>query len=284
VRYVVQSWPGVSPPPPSRPPPSPSPPPSPPFAPCLVDYRYGTPVGRGGHWGWSLLLFAHSVPGTAMDGMVPDGNCLLIVYRRIRGHYAWGNPDALYCVKALKDYNVAATTGAATNKYTVASGGTATNPGNAIDYSSSASYYQSEVGDGDQYIQIDLGSEHTVIKVVVQWGGAVASLDPADKYMPAGVAFETGVHNEAVINVNDPGRVGTFHPVIVQSNHQLMTASMFHVTNLTPGSANTLAPGYIRYSALAFYNTPVGLDNRTRCIHSLQAPDFKPWNINVISW
>jgi hypothetical protein len=30
------------------------------------------------------------------------------------------------------------------------------------------------------------------------------------------------------------GRVGTFHHVILQSKHQLMTASMFHVTDLTP--------------------------------------------------
>jgi hypothetical protein len=29
-----------------------------------------------------------------------------------------------------------------------------------------------------------------------------------------------------------------FHHVILQSNHELMTAGMVHVTNLTPGSAN----------------------------------------------
>ena len=34
------------------------------------------------------------------------------------------------------------------------------------------------------------------------------------------------------------GRVGTFHHVSLQSKHQLMTASMVHVTNLTPGSDN----------------------------------------------
>jgi hypothetical protein len=35
------------------------------------------------------------------------------------------------------------------------------------------------------------------------------------------------------------GRVGTFHHVILQSKHQLMTASMVYVTNLTPpGSDN----------------------------------------------
>jgi hypothetical protein len=37
------------------------------------------------------------------------------------------------------------------------------------------------------------------------------------------------------------GRVGTFHHVIFQSKHhsiQLMTASMVHVTNPTPGSDN----------------------------------------------
>ena len=38
--------------------------------------------------------------------------------------------------------------------------------------------------------------------------------------------------------VNTPmGRVGTFH-VILQSKQQLMTASMVHITNLTPGSEN----------------------------------------------
>jgi hypothetical protein len=38
------------------------------------------------------------------------------------------------------------------------------------------------------------------------------------------------------------GRVGTFHHVIVerQNTVQLMTASMIHVTNLTPGSVTTL--------------------------------------------
>jgi hypothetical protein len=30
------------------------------------------------------------------------------------------------------------------------------------------------------------------------------------------------------------GRVGTFHVVILQSKHQVMTAGTFHVTNLTP--------------------------------------------------
>jgi hypothetical protein len=34
------------------------------------------------------------------------------------------------------------------------------------------------------------------------------------------------------------GRVGTFHHVILQSKHQLTTASIYHVTNLTPGSDN----------------------------------------------
>jgi hypothetical protein len=34
------------------------------------------------------------------------------------------------------------------------------------------------------------------------------------------------------------GRVGTFYHIILQSKHQLMTASMVRVTNLTPGSDN----------------------------------------------
>jgi hypothetical protein len=39
------------------------------------------------------------------------------------------------------------------------------------------------------------------------------------------------------------GRVGTFHHVILQPKHQLMTASMVHVTNLTPGSDATTLVG-----------------------------------------
>jgi hypothetical protein len=34
------------------------------------------------------------------------------------------------------------------------------------------------------------------------------------------------------------GGLGTFHHVILQSKHHFMTASMVHVTNLTPGSDN----------------------------------------------
>jgi hypothetical protein len=41
--------------------------------------------------------------------------------------------------------------------------------------------------------------------------------------------------------LNTMNRVGTRHHVMLQSNHQLMTPGMVHVTNLTPGSdASTL--------------------------------------------
>ena len=81
----------------------------------------------------------------------------------------------------LRDYNVV--TNAVENKYTAASGGAATNYRYAIDYSSSTTYYESELGDSGQYIQVDLGRDHTVLKIVVQWGGAVSSSDPAEQYM-----------------------------------------------------------------------------------------------------
>jgi 4-hydroxybenzoate polyprenyltransferase len=52
------------------------------------------------------------------------------------------------------------------------------------------------------------------------------------------------IYDVDIDKVNKPflpvaaGRVGTFHHVILQSKHRLMTASIVHVTNLTPGSDN----------------------------------------------
>ena len=40
------------------------------------------------------------------------------------------------------------------------------------------------------------------------------------------------------------GRLGTFDHVILQSNHRLMTASIVHVTNLTPPGSNKASRAY----------------------------------------
>jgi hypothetical protein len=57
------------------------------------------------------------------------------------------------------------------------------------------------------------------------------------------MVFSRGIiaaaHNANAVVITsgyDMGRAGTFHHVMLQSIHQLMTASMFHVTNLTSGS------------------------------------------------
>jgi serine/threonine kinase 16 len=60
-------------------------------------------------------------------------------------------------------------------------------------------------------------------------GGPVAHRD----VKPGNVLLETSMEVEGGVRAV---RVGTFHNVILQSKHQLMTVRMFHVTNLTPGS------------------------------------------------
>jgi hypothetical protein len=57
-----------------------------------------------------------------------------------------------------------------------------------------------------------------------------------------------GDANDAECEECDPvtGRTGTFHHVILQSKHQLMTASIAHETNMTPGSECNPSHGSVR--------------------------------------
>lgn len=99
-----------------------------------------------------------------------------------RRHYCRGT---LGCVQPLTDVATGAT----------ASGENATTnnlAALAIDRVG-ITYYESEEADADQYIQFDLGSNHTVLKIVVLWGDGDLFLSPEpERYMPAGFAIEAG--------------------------------------------------------------------------------------------
>lgn len=59
--------------------------------------------------------------------------------------------------------------------------------------------------DGGQYLQIDLGMNYTVVKIVIQWGSSQASFEAPEKYMPAGLEIESGlIGGESLDDEGDP--------------------------------------------------------------------------------
>lgn len=91
-------------------------------------------------------------------------------------------------------------------------------------------YYESEEADANQYIQFDLGSNHTVLKIVVLWGdGDVFFSSEPERYMPAGFAIEAGVRETQPCRTKfDLPRRGLKAPPPVSSLEPLCIRSSFH--------------------------------------------------------
>ena len=103
----------------------------------------------------------------------------------------------MHCSMPLADRNVALNGGS--RPLTKASGGAATHPERAVDFAATGTWYESEAGDGGQWIDADLGDTFRVVEIRARW--------TEEAYAPTGVRLSYGRRDVAVNDVNDPGYV-----------------------------------------------------------------------------